>query len=158
MKRVFKLRVNGESFEIETHAHRTLLDVLRNELNLTGTKRGCDQGECGACTVIVDGESVNSCLILIPDAEQKEIQTIEGLAKDANLHPLQRAFIKHGAIQCGFCTPAMILAAKAFLDKNPKPTEIEIKEAISGNLCRCTGYAKIMEAICSVANEKGELK
>jgi carbon-monoxide dehydrogenase small subunit len=151
MKRLFKLRVNGELFEIETHAHRTLLDVLRDELNLTGTKKGCDRGECGACTVIIDGDPVNSCLVLIPDADQKEIQTIEGLVRDGNLHPLQKAFVNHGAIQCGFCTPGMILAAKALLDKNPRPTPLEMKEAVSGNLCRCTGYAKILEAIGSVA-------
>ena len=153
MKRLFNLRVNGEIFEVETYAHRTLLEVLRNELGFTGTKRGCDQGECGACTVLLDGNPVNACLILVPDAEDKDIQTVEGLAEDDKLHPLQKAFINHGAIQCGFCTPGMILSAKALLDKNPDPSEMEVKEAISGNLCRCTGYAKIVKAIHSVAKK-----
>ena len=154
MKRLFKLKINGETVEVETHAHRTLLDVLRNDLNLTGTKKGCDRGECGACTVLFDGNAVNACLILVPDAEGKDIRTIEGLMRDKRLHPLQSAFINHGAIQCGFCTPGMILSAKALLDKNSKPTEMEIKEAVSGNLCRCTGYVKIIEAIRSVVRER----
>lgn len=157
MKRLFKLKVNDEMFEVETYPHRTLLDILRNDLGLTGTKKGCDEGECGACTVILDGKPVNSCLILMPDAEDKDIQTIEGLMRDERLHPIQKAFINHGAIQCGFCTPGMILSAKALLDKIPNPSETEIKEAISGNLCRCTGYAKIVKAIRSVAEESRRL-
>lgn len=157
MKRLFKLKVNDEMFEVETYPHRTLLDILRNDLGFTGTKKGCDEGECGACTVVLDGKPVNSCLILMPDAEDKDIQTIEGLMRDERLHPIQKAFINHGAIQCGFCTPGMILSAKALLDKIPNPSEIEIKEAISGNLCRCTGYAKIVKAIRSVAEESRRL-
>lgn len=154
MKRLFRFRINGELVEIEAHPYRTLLDLLRKDLGLTGTKKGCDEGECGACTVILDGNPVNACLVLLPDADRRDILTIEGLMKDGRLHPLQRAFMNYGAIQCGYCTPGMILTAKAFLDKKPTPTESEIREAISGNLCRCTGYKKIVEAIQSVVKEK----
>ena len=127
--------------------HRTLLEVLRENLGLTGAKEGCDLGACGACTVLIDGKAVLSCLTLAVDSQKKEITTIEGLAKEGKLHPLQQNFVDHGAIQCGFCTPGMILSAKAMLDKSPKPTEEEVKRGISGNLCRCTGYTKIIEAI-----------
>ncbi len=151
MKKILKLHVNGEEYEVLTETHKTLLEVLREDLQLTGTKRGCDLGACGACTVLIDGKPHLSCLTLAVDAQRKEITTIEGLSKDGELHPLQRAFVEKGAIQCGFCTPGMILTAKAFLDENPHPTEEEVKKAISGNICRCTGYVKIVEAILSTS-------
>jgi len=149
MKRILKLHVNGEEFEVLTEIHKTLLEVLREDLGLTGTKRGCDLGTCGACTVLIEGKPYLSCLTLAVDVQGKKIVTIEGLAQDGELHPLQKAFVEKGAIQCGFCTPGMILTAKAFLDENPHPSEGEVKRAISGNLCRCTGYIKIVEAILS---------
>lgn len=151
MKQLLELKINGELYQTEAEPCRTLLEVLRDNLGLTGTKRGCDEGDCGACTVLLDGKPVAACLVLAIEARGKDILTIEGLATNGKLHPLQDAFIKYGAIQCGFCTPGMILAAKALLDRNPKPTKDEIKEAISGNLCRCTGYIKIIEAIQAVA-------
>lgn len=152
MKRGLELRVNGEEYTIEVESHRTLLEVIRNDLGLTGTKLGCGGGECGACTVILNGRAVKSCLMLAYDANNKEIWTIEGLTKkEGDLHPLQRAFIKFGAIQCGFCTPGMIMTGKALLDQNPHPSERQIKDALAGNLCRCTGYVKILEAFISVA-------
>ena len=151
MKRVIKLNVNGEAFEVLTEVHRTLLEVLREDLGLTGTKRGCDLGTCGACTVLIEGKPYLSCLTLAVDVQGKKIVTIEGLAQGEEIHPLQKAFVEKGAIQCGFCTPGMILTAKAFLDENPHPSEEEVKKAISGNLCRCTGYIKIVEAILSVS-------
>jgi aerobic carbon-monoxide dehydrogenase small subunit len=141
------LRVNREEYELLIYPHRTLAEVLRDELQLTGTKLSCSEGSCGSCTVLLDGIPVRSCLLLAADAEGKEITTIEGLAENGRLHPIQEAFVDHYAIQCGFCTPGMILTAKALLDKNPHPTEEEIRNAISGNICRCTGYAKIVEAI-----------
>ncbi|MDO8636582.1 MAG: (2Fe-2S)-binding protein [Dehalococcoidia bacterium] len=147
MKQLIELKVNGESYEAAVDPHRTLLEVLRENLGLTGAKEGCDLGACGACTVLIDGKAVLSCLTLAVDSQKKEITTIEGLAKEGKLHPLQQNFVNHGAIQCGFCTPGMILSAKAMLDKSPKPTEEEVKRGISGNLCRCTGYTKIIEAI-----------
>ena len=152
MKRELKLKVNGEEYALEVEPHRTLLEVIRNDLELTGTKLGCGGGECGACTVILDGKAVKSCLMLALDAKGKEIWTIEGLSKIGDLHPLQRAFVERGAIQCGFCTPGMIMASKALLDENPHPSEQEIKDALAGNLCRCTGYVKILEAVLSVAS------
>jgi carbon-monoxide dehydrogenase small subunit len=151
MKRVLKLHVNGETLEILSEPHKTLLEVLREDLGLTGTKRACDLGTCGACTVLINGKPHLSCLTLAADAQGKEILTIEGLSQDGELHPLQKAFVDQGAIQCGFCTPGMILTAKAFLEEHPHPSEEEVKKAISGNLCRCTGYVKIVEAILSVA-------
>ena len=154
MKRVIKLHVNGEGYEVLTETHKTLLEVLRENLGLTGTKRACDLGTCGACTVLINGKPHLSCLTLAVDAQGKEILTIEGLAHEGKLHPLQKAFAEKGAIQCGFCTPGMILTAKAFLDEHPHPAEGELKKAISGNLCRCTGYVKIVEAILSVTEEK----
>ena len=141
------LRVNGEEQELLIHPHRTLAEVLREELQLTGTKQSCNEGACGTCTVLLDGLPVRSCLLLAADAEGREITTIEGLSRAGELHPLQASFVEHYAIQCGFCTPGMILTAKALLDANPNPTDKEIRRAISGNVCRCTGYAKIVEAI-----------
>lgn len=154
MKKIIKLLVNNEEFEILTEVHKTLLEVLREDLGLTGTKRGCDLGNCGACTVLIDGKPYLSCLTLSVDVQGKKITTIEGLSLDGELHPLQKAFVEKGAIQCGFCTPGMILTTKAFLDEHPHPSAGEVKKAISGNLCRCTGYVKIMEAILSVAKEQ----
>ena len=146
-KKSVVLRVNGEEQELLIHHHRTLAEVLREELQLTGTKQSCNEGACGSCTVLLDGLPVRSCLLLAADVEGREITTIEGLAEEGKLHPLQASFVEHYAIQCGFCTPGMILTAKALLDANPKPTDKEIRQAISGNICRCTGYAKIIEAI-----------
>ncbi len=151
MKQLVTLRVNGETYELPVDVRRTLLEILRDELSLTGTKEGCDTGDCGACTVLLDGVPIASCLTLAVEAQGKEISTIEGLARGGQLHPLQRAFIDHGAIQCGFCTPGIIMSAKALLDKNPQPTEAEAREAISGNYCRCTGYTKIVEAILATS-------
>ena len=145
-----ELRINGESYDVLVNPNETLLDVIRDRIGLTGTKKGCDTGQCGACTILLGGKPVPSCLVLAVDAKAKEIMTIEGVAIDGALHPIQEAFVKEGAVQCGYCTPAMILTAKALLDVNPKATEQEIKEAISGNLCRCTGYVKIVNAISSV--------
>jgi len=152
-----KLKVNKKEYEIEVEPRRTLLDVLRYDLRLTGTKEGCGTGSCGSCTVLMDGQAVNSCLVFINEAEGKEITTIEGLSENGKLHPLQQAFIDEGAVQCGFCTPGMILSAKALLDTNSRPSEEGIREGIAGNLCRCTGYDKIVRAILSAANtsEKG---
>ncbi len=153
MKGILKLHVNGEEFEVLTEVHRTLLEVLREDLSLTGTKRGCDLGTCGACTVLIDGKPYLSCLTLAADVQGKKITTIEGLSQDGELHSLQKAFVEKGAIQCGFCTPGMILTAKALMDEYPDSSEGEVKKAISGNLCRCTGYVKIVEAIISVAKK-----
>lgn len=149
MKRLVQMVVNGDAIELAIEPYETLLDVLRNSLALTGTKRGCDVGDCGACTVIMDGKAVNSCLVLGVEANGSKILTIEGLAVLAGggLHPLQESFLKYGAVQCGFCTPGMIMAAKALLDENPHPSEEEVRFAIAGNICRCTGFAKIIEAI-----------
>jgi len=151
MKQKIRLIINGESYEVFVKASETLLDVIRDGVGLKGTKKGCDVGDCGSCTVLINGVPVSSCLVLAVDAKDKEITTIEGLADGEKLHPIQEAFVEHGAVQCGFCTPAMILTAKALLDENPSPTEEEIREAISGNLCRCTGYTKIVEAISSIS-------
>jgi carbon-monoxide dehydrogenase small subunit len=156
MKQVIRLRINGEDFEVLAEVHRTLLEVLRELLNLTGTKRGCDMGACGACTVLVEGKPCLSCLALAVAYQGKEILTIEGLGQNGELHPVQKSFVEKGAIQCGFCSPGMILTSKAFLDENPTPSELEIKKAISGNLCRCTGYIKIVEAVRHAANMKGQ--
>lgn len=153
MKRILKLHVNGEDFEVLIDPHKTLLEVLREDLGMTGTKRGCDIGTCGACTVLIEGKPYLSCLTLAVDVQGKKILTIEGLAQDGEPHPLQKAFVRKGAIQCGFCTPGMILTAKAFLDENPHPSEEEVKKAISGNICRCTGYIKVVEAILSVTEK-----
>ena len=150
MKRAVALKINGDTHELLVSTHATLLDVLREKLGLMGTKRGCDLGACGACTVLIDGEAYLSCLMLAVDAIDKEILTIEGLSEGGDLHPLQSAFIEKGGIQCGFCTPGMILTAKAILDQEHDPTEEMIKRKMAGNLCRCTGYKKVVEAIMSV--------
>lgn len=150
-EQVIKLTVNGDPVEVTVSPRVTLLEVIRDNLELTGTKEACSLGECGACTVILDGKTVNSCLVLAVEAKGKEVLTIEGLGKDGELHPLQQAFIDEGAVQCGFCTPGMILSAKALLDKNPEPDEDDIKEALAGNLCRCTGYVKIVKAVKTAA-------
>jgi carbon-monoxide dehydrogenase small subunit len=152
MKLIVSLKVNGEEHELFLDPKKTLLEILRNDLGLTGTKEGCGEGACGACTVLVDGMAVNSCLVLAVEVRGKEILTIEGLAKGNALHPLQQSFVDNGAIQCGFCTPGMILSAKALLDRNPHPKEDEIRQALSGNLCRCTGYSKIIKAITAFTN------
>lgn len=158
MKRELHLMVNGISYHLLVDTHRTLLDVIRDEIGLTGTKNGCEQGECGACTVLLDGEPVNSCLVLAQEADGHQVVTIEGLASGTGLHPVQRAFVDTGAIQCGFCTPGMVLSAKALLDRNPDPSRQEILDGLKGNLCRCTGYVKIIEAVeaasCLMAEEE----
>lgn len=158
MKKSIRLTVNGEPCEVLAEPWETLLDVIRDKLELTGAKESCSLGDCGSCTVILNGKAVNSCLVLAVEAEGKEVVTIEGLRKGTTLHPIQKAFIEHGALQCGFCTPGMILSAKALLDQNPEPTEQDVREAIGGNLCRCTGYVKILEAVMAAAREvKGTL-
>lgn len=151
-KRLVRLKVNGEERDVAVSPNETLAEVLRERLELTGTKMGCGEGACGTCTVLLDGKPVRSCLTLALEVQDKEIMTIEGLSKGAELHPVQKAFIEHGAIQCGFCSPAMILTSKAFLDENPQPTEEEVRRAISGVVCRCTGYAKIVEAILAASD------
>ena len=151
MKEMVTLQINGESYELAIEPKKTLLEVLREDLGLTGTKEVCDLGTCGACTVLLDNKPVLSCLTLAVACKGKEIITIEGLRKGETLHPLQNSFIQKGAIQCGMCTPGMILSAKALLDENPQPTELEVRRAIAGNLCRCTGYVKIVEAILAVS-------
>ena len=152
-----KLIVNGKSYELTIQPWRTLLEVIREDLKLTGTKEGCGLGECGACTVIMDGRAVNSCLVLAAEADCKQITTIEGLSDGDKLHPIQKAFVDHGGLQCGFCTPGVILSAKALLDKNPSPGQDEIRRGIAGNFCRCTGYTKIIESIVAAAKSaRGE--
>lgn len=140
------LKINGENIDIEIDENLRLIDLLRDKLSLHGTKEGCGEGECGACTVIMDGETVNSCMVMAFQAHNSEIITIEGLEKDGKLDPVQRAYMEVGAVQCGFCIPGMVLSTKALLDKNPDPTEEEVKEGLSGNLCRCTGYSKMRDA------------
>ena len=148
------LKVNGDNYEVAVDPWRTLVEVLREDLDLIGTKIGCQTGDCGACTVLLDGKSVSSCLTLAVEADGREVTTIEGLAPGGEeLHPLQEAFVQHGAIQCGYCTPGMIMSAKYLLDKNPSPTEEQIRKGLSGNLCRCTGYNRIVEAIGAVAGD-----
>ena len=147
MKHAIKIAVNGEDYELLVKPNELLIDLLRNRLDLTGTKEGCGTGDCGGCTVLVDGKPLNSCLTLAVEVDRKNILTIEGLAQGGELHPLQKAFVDEGAVQCGFCTPGMILSAKALLDENPHPSEEEIKRGIAGNFCRCTGYKKIIKAI-----------
>lgn len=147
------LKVNGTNYEVQTKPAATLLSLLRDELELTGTKDGCQEGECGTCTVLLDGVPVNSCLTLAAQCNGKEVVTIEGIAINGSLHPVQQAFVESGAIQCGFCTPGMILSAVALLDRIPSPSDIEIRTALAGNLCRCTGYNKIIDAVTLAAEE-----
>jgi len=151
MKKTIQLTINGEPVEAAVSTNQTLVQFLRDDMGLTGTKHGCGLGDCGACTVLMDGKAVNSCLVLAIQADGTDILTIEGLAENGKLHPLQQAFVDKGAIQCGFCTPGMILSAKALLDEKPNPSELEIRTAISGNLCRCTGYQKIVQAVDEAA-------
>jgi carbon-monoxide dehydrogenase small subunit len=154
MKQIIKFSLNGESVELEIEPHLTLLQLLRDRLELTGTKEGCGMGECGACTVLVDGKAVNSCILPAMEVDGKSVTTIEGLTDtQGNLHPIQKAFIEYGAVQCGFCSPGMVLSAKALLDENPKPTEEEIRHGIAGNLCRCTGYLQIVQAIKAASGQ-----
>lgn len=156
MKREITLTINGEDHKVEVENRRTLLDVLREDIHLLGTKKMCDMGECGSCTVLLDGKAVNACLVLAVDARGKKIETIEGVAREGCLHPIQEAFVARGAVQCGFCSPGIIMTTKAFLKKNPHPSEAEAKTAIAGNLCRCTGYVRIVEAILSAADSMKE--
>jgi aerobic-type carbon monoxide dehydrogenase small subunit (CoxS/CutS family) len=151
MKKQIRIKVNGQEREVTVEARQTLLDVLRYDLRLTGTKEGCGDGNCGSCTVLLNREAVNSCLVFAVEVDGQEITTIEGLAQQGRLHSLQQAFIDEGAVQCGFCTPGVILMAKAFLESNPHPTEAQVRLTISGNLCRCTGYDKIVRAILKAA-------
>ena len=153
MKKNITLKVNGQHHSLVVDAKDLLLDVIRERIGLTGTKEGCGTGECGACTVLIDGAPLNSCLYLAVKAEGKEILTIEGLGDPPNLHPLQQAFIENGAVQCGFCAPGMLLSAKALLDRDPDPSEREIREGIAGNICRCSGYVKIVKAVQQAAVE-----
>jgi len=148
------LMVNGDRYDVEVEANRTLLQLLREDLEFTGTKLACERGDCGLCTVLLDGVPTKSCLVLAVEVDGRDVTTIEGLAEEGQLSPVQRAFIKHGAVQCGFCTPAFILAAEALLKRNPNPTEEELKEAVGGILCRCTGYRQIIDAILDAAKEK----
>ncbi|MCF8104809.1 MAG: (2Fe-2S)-binding protein [Desulfohalobiaceae bacterium] len=154
MKKIINIHVNGQDYELAVEPNKTLVDLLRTDLGLTGTKKGCELGDCGSCTVIMDGKTINSCLVLAVQANNSRIQTIEGLQTEAGLHPLQQAFVEKGAIQCGFCSSGMILSSKNLLDRNPNPSEQEIREAVSGNLCRCTGYQKIVDAVADVGNKK----
>jgi carbon-monoxide dehydrogenase small subunit len=147
------IKINGDDYTRVVKANTLLVNFIRDELDLTGTKKGCERGDCGSCTVLMDGKPVNSCLVLAMEADSHEITTIEGLAANENLDNLQESFINNAAVQCGYCTPGMIMSAKALLTKNPHPTEPEVREAISGNLCRCTGYVNIVKAILAAANE-----
>jgi aerobic carbon-monoxide dehydrogenase small subunit len=147
------LIVNGDSYTIAVQSHHTLLKVLREQIGITSPKVGCENGECGACTIIMNGAPVNSCQVLAAEADGATIETVEGLSQNGDLHPLQTAFIEHNAVQCGFCTPGMLMSAKALLDRNPHPTEDEIRHALVGNLCRCTGYKRIVEAIQDVSSQ-----
>jgi carbon-monoxide dehydrogenase small subunit len=162
-EKVVEIEVNGSKYLLSVKSKTTLLDFLRDKLEMTETKKGCDRGDCGACTVLVDGKAVNSCLYLAVQADGKKVTTVKGLiGKDKALHPLQKAFIDHFAVQCGFCTPGIIMAAKGFLDENPRPTKDELARTLAGNLCRCGTHTKVMEAILAVIEsapgEKGEMK
>jgi carbon-monoxide dehydrogenase small subunit len=158
MKQEMQFKVNGEEYSVQVDTRRTLLEVLRETLGLTGTKEMCNKGDCGGCTVIMDGKPVLSCLTLAIEAQGRDIMTIEGLAKGYELHPIQKAFVDSGAVQCGYCTPGFIMSAKALLDKTPNPTEDEVKEGIANNICRCTGYVQIVEAIQKAAKAMGGTK
>jgi len=158
MKRLITLIVNGQSYEVAVEPRRTLAELLRYDLELTGTKIGCSIGDCGACTVLLEGQPAFSCLVLAMEADGREVLTIEGVADGANLHPIQEAFVQQGAIQCGFCTPGMVLTTLALLNDNPDPTEAQIRRALSGNLCRCTGYQKIIEAVQGAAQRMRAVK
>lgn len=153
MKQKISMTVNGQAYTFDVEHHWTLLDTLRNHLGLTGTKRGCDKGDCGSCTVLVNGKTVNACLYLAVRADNKEVQTVEGLETDEGLHVLQKAFLEKGAIQCGFCTPGMLMSAVNLLNTKANPNEQEVRQAISGNLCRCTGYKHIVDAILHAAKK-----
>lgn len=153
MKQIINITVNKKKYEIAVEPNMTLLDFIRNELSLKGTKHGCGEGECGACTVLLDGKAVSSCIVLALEADGRQVETIEGLEDANGLHPIQSAFVEKGAIQCGFCTSGMVMSSKGLLDQNPSPDEHQIRKAISGNLCRCTGYQKIVEAVESVVEE-----
>jgi aerobic-type carbon monoxide dehydrogenase small subunit (CoxS/CutS family) len=153
MKYPVKLTVNGIAYPVEIEPHRSLLSVLRTEIGLTGTKEGCDDSECGACMVLLDGRPLNSCSYLALQAGGRDVTTVEGLAKDGDLHPLQQAFLEEGGVQCGFCTPGMLISASALLRANPKPSDHEVRVALGGNLCRCTGYGKILSAVMRAAQE-----
>ncbi len=153
MRYLLSLTVNSVPYEVEVESHRSLLSILRAEIGLTGTKEGCDDCECGACTVLLDGRPLNSCSYLALQVSGREVTTVESLASDGELHALQRAFVEEGSVQCGFCTPGMLMASKALLDSIPSPSECEIRRALSGNLCRCTGYSKIVRAVYRVARE-----
>jgi carbon-monoxide dehydrogenase small subunit len=152
-KQIINVTVNGESRELAVEPHWTLLEAVREQLGLTGSKEGCGTGDCGACSMILDGRLVTSCLVLAPEADGCEVTTIEGLMRNGDLHPVQQAFIDSGGVQCGFCTPGMIMAAKALLDRNPRPTPDDVRLGLAGNLCRCTGYTKIYEAVLAAAAE-----
>ena len=155
-KKDIKITVNGQPYELSVKPTTLLVDILRKQLSLTGTKRGCNEGACGACTVVLNGAAVKSCSVLAVQADGADILTVEGLARGAELHPLQKAFLDYGSFQCGFCTPGMLMSAKALLDETPAPTELQIKEGIDGNVCRCTGYNSIIRAISAVT--RGEYK
>ncbi|MHB8916491.1 MAG: (2Fe-2S)-binding protein [Desulfocucumaceae bacterium] len=153
MQHQINVEVNGQKYTLTVTSEETLLEVIRNRMSLTGTKEGCGTGDCGACTVIMDGRPVNSCLVLASEADGSKITTVEGLSRGGKMHPLQEAFINEGGVQCGFCSPGMIMSSKALLDRNPAPTEEEIKKALAGNLCRCTGYVKIIKAVKAAARQ-----
>lgn len=155
MKQAIELKVNGDTYDVLVAPNQTLLEVLREKLGLMGTKRGCDLGACGACTVLLDGEAYLSCVMLALDAVGKEIVTIEGLSGNGDLHPLQASFVELGGLQCGFCTPGIIMTAKSVLDEDPRPTEQSLKKKMAGNLCRCTGYKKVVEAVMDAADRMG---
>ena len=154
-RQTISLKINGQPYELAVEPHWTLLETVREQLGLTGSKEGCGTGDCGACSMIVDGRLITACLMLAPEADGSEITTIEGLARNGDLHPVQQSFIEAGGVQCGFCTPGMIMAAKALLDSNPRPTLEDVRLGLAGNLCRCTGYAKIYEAVLAAAERIG---